>query len=243
MLTFLKISNFIWYTWMIGAEDGMSGYTHFAGLYLALCSTALMNYQSVWWNTHNTDVNPHTNVKDLPFKYSDLYAYCRNDIIFCYYKWYFLMMQFSGIPWVVGSLCFFYTDVMGENGQTFGYWMNGITGVFQITIAHHILLFVRTNNIDVTYLFWFPFSFMWLWVIGALDDVDKNSVNYMSIYTNLLRSPIFWLQTICFTGMLVIPIYFWLKWRQFFGGDPRHDFVYRAKFQASKRSEIGPTNT
>jgi len=44
MITFLKIWNFIWYAWIIGAEDGMSGYTHFGGLYLALSSVALMNF-------------------------------------------------------------------------------------------------------------------------------------------------------------------------------------------------------
>jgi len=60
--------------------------------------------------------------------------------------------------------------VKGESGQTFGFVIFGIGGIIQITLAHHIILFVVTNNIDVTYLFFFPFSFVWFWVISALED-------------------------------------------------------------------------
>ena len=113
--------------------------------------------------------------------------------------------------------------------------MNGLQETFKTTITHYILLFVLTNNFDTTYLFWFTFSTMWLWVIGALEDVDPFSAYFHSVYDELLKSNLFWLQCFMLVTLSIMPIYFWLKWRQFFGGDPRHDFVYRANFLASKK--------
>lgn len=41
-----------------------------------------------------------------------------------------------------------------------------------------------------------------------------------------------------FVTLSVMPIYAWLKWRQFFGGDPRHDIVYRANFMVAKKFKL-----
>ena len=71
--------------------------------------------------------------------------------------------------------------------------MSGLQETFKNTIVHYTLLFVLTNNIEVPYLFWVPFSVMWLWVIGALEDVDPSSAYFHSVYDELLKSNIFWL--------------------------------------------------
>ena len=136
------------------------------------------------------------------------------------------MVLFIAFPVILTQFCFLHTDVMGESGTTFGFLVVGITGTFQIVIAHHVLISVITSNFDVTYLFFLPFSFMWVWVVAWLEDGNKISTYYSSILNGFFQSYVFWLQTFLGVALMVIPIYAWLKWRQFFGGDPRYDITY-----------------
>ena len=70
-----------------------------------------------------------------------------------------------------------------------------------------------SNNIDATYLFWFPFSFMWVWVVAALADANPIEFYYQSLYVTVFKSPLFWMQILCFTFLNVIIPYAWLKYR------------------------------
>ena len=67
---------------------------------------------------------------------------------------------------------------------------------------------------------------MWVWVVAWLEDGNKISTYYSSILNGFFQSYVFWLQTFLGVALMVIPIYAWLKWRQFFGGDPRYDITY-----------------
>lgn len=115
--------------------------------------------------------------------------------------------------------------------------MLGLAGAIQITIAHHVLLFVLASNIEPLYLFFFPFSIMWVWTVAWLEDGNKLSIYYGDIYATLFKSNVFWMQILMGTMMLVMPFYAWLKWRQFFGGDPRFDLTYQKKFARERLGE------
>ena len=115
LIMFFKIWDPIWQVWVINGTNGMSCVTYLESLYYALYAVVLMNYQIVWWNTHNTDVDPIIEEKALPFRYSDLYAYCRKDFS-SYSKIYFILVVLCGIVVLVSQYCYLYTDVMGSNG-------------------------------------------------------------------------------------------------------------------------------
>ena len=158
----------------------------------------------------------------------DLYSYCRKDIL-QFYKFYFIMLIIASLPVLVIEFSFFETETsgsMGEDGRSFGYLMFGLTTVFQITAVHYMLLLSMTNNFDLPWLGFFIFGFMWVWTLAALSDANKLSPYYKSIYTVLFRKPEFWVILIASIAVGFLPIYGWLKYRQFFGGDPRHDIHY-----------------
>ena len=123
---------------------------------------------------------------------------------------------------------------MGEAGKTFGFNMVGLSSIYQVVVAHHVLLFVATNSIDPFYLLMFPFSFVWVWLVGFLEDINSMSNYHYSIYTDLFRSSVFWLQFFLGTTLMVLPFYVFLKWRQFFGGDPRHDIACKRAHLSAK---------
>ena len=143
---------------------------------------------------------------------ADLYDYCRTDI-YRFYRHYGYVIAAAAIPVFLGIYSFFSSEIMNEEGHTFGSLMAGWAGVLQITIAHHITLFIMSNNIDATYLFWFPFSFMWVWVVAALADANPIEFYYQSLYVTVFKSPLFWMQILCFTFLNVIIPYAWLKYR------------------------------
>ena len=105
-------------------------------------------------------------------------------------------------------------------------------------MVHYVQLFVMQSNFDLPWLGWFIFSFMWFWVVAALADINPISFYYKSLFTNLFAAPRFWLQSMAGIGMAMIPIYAWLKYRQFFGGDPRHDIAYKARFLQDKTKKL-----
>ena len=97
ILSFMKIWNRMWVVWVINGNNGMSAVSDIDGLFYALFAVCFMNYQFVNWNTVNTEVSPHIDENQLPFKNSDLYSYCRKDIK-QYYWWYGGMVLFIAVP-------------------------------------------------------------------------------------------------------------------------------------------------
>ena len=94
------------------------------------------------------------------------------------------------------------------------------------------------SNFDLPWLGMFIFSFMWFWVVAATVDINPLSFYYKSLYTNLFVAPRFWLQCLVGIGLAMVPIYAWLKYRQFFGGDPRHDIAYKARLLQDRTKKL-----
>jgi len=67
---------------------------------------------------------------------------------------------------------------MNEEGQAFGALIIGLILMFQVIFAHYMILITMSNNFDLPYLFFFIFGFMWVWVVGALEDVYKEGYYY-----------------------------------------------------------------
>ena len=99
--------------------------------------------------------------------------------------------------------------------------------MFQGIFVHYLLLIVMQHNFDLPWLGFFIFSSCWVFVVAELSDVNKLSVYYYSIYATLWKVPLFWMIIVGGLSFSFMPIYGWLKHRQFLGGDPRHDISYK----------------
>jgi len=91
--------------------------------------------------------------------------------------------------------------------------MQGLTQMYVIVFSHYIILFIIYCNYDVSWLIWFIFSFMWIWVVSFLQDSSEKSVYYKNVTSGLWNNPLFWLIVLFGVVVAVMPIYFWLKWR------------------------------
>lgn len=118
-----------------------------------------------------------------------------------------------------------YSGSIDIEGKSQGYFMLGITSMFVAILVHHIWLLMYTKQFHLLYIPAFIFSFMWLWVIGILEDANPLSYYYQSVYTDMLTKPVIWLQIFMGVTLSVMPIYAWTKYRQFFNGDPIHDLA------------------
>ena len=78
---------------------------------------------------------------------------------------------------------------------------------------------------------WFIFSTCWLWILAALADSNKISFYYKSLYSEVMTNWTFWLIVILGIAIAFMPVYAFTKYRQLFGGDPRHDIAYRLSYQ------------
>ena len=56
------------------------------------------------------------------------------------------------------------------------------------------------------------------------------------------KQPTFFVIMIAGIAVGFVPIYAWLKYRQFFGGDPRHDLVYQRKYRKDL-VKVSPSNS
>ena len=147
------------------------------------------------------------------------------------------MIAFCIIPVLISTYSLLDAEensAMDEDGRAFGFLMVGFTSLFQVLMIHYYQLLIMQSNFDWPWLGFFIFSIIWFWVVAALADISAFSYYYKSIFTNLFKSPLFYMQCICGIGFAMIPIYAWMKYRQFFGGDPRHDIAYKAKFHQEK---------
>ena len=123
---------------------------------------------------------------------------------------------------------------MNEQGQHFGFLLIGLTFMIKDVLVHHVVLIVLSNNIDLPWVCFFIFSLSWLFMIGAIEDANPMSKYFRSFYDVLLQQPLFWMIFLAALALAIVPIYSWLKYRQFFGGDPRYDLAYRRKVQMKK---------
>ena len=86
-------------------------------------------------------------------------------------------------------------------------------------------------NFDLMFIIFFLLSLQWVWSGALIDDSspanEYGSVYYKSLYAEIFKSPRLWLEIFAGVSIAVVPIYAWLKYRQFFGGNPMHDITYR----------------
>jgi len=94
-------------------------------------------------------------------------------------------------------------------------------------VFHHVWLLLLTSNFDLTVVIFFSFSFVWIWLIPVLEDGRPASPYYQSIYTEMFKSPVLWLNVVMGIAVQAVPIYAFFKYRQFFGGNPMHDVTYQ----------------
>ena len=81
----MKVWSLMWGNFISNVvSSGMSAQSLLFNLYYALYAVCLMNYLVVWWTTYSFDVDPRKQDKQLGFKQSDLYTYCRMDIFWYY---------------------------------------------------------------------------------------------------------------------------------------------------------------
>ena len=161
----------------MNSVNGMSAVADAYGLFYSLFAVCFMNYQICYWNTMNQDLNPYMNEKELPYSMSDLYAYCRKDIK--QFFWFYAgEIAVIGVFVIITQSCIIHMEVMGEEGHTYGFFVIGLVSVYQVVVSHHVLLFTVTNSIDPFYLLIFPFSFVWVWVVSYLEDINPMSYYY-----------------------------------------------------------------
>ena len=104
--------------------------------------------------------------------------------------------------------------------------MMGIVNCITMVFVHHWWLIFMTSNFDIMFVIFFIFSFMWIWVTPALEDSSSSSPYYASIYPNMMKSPVLWLNVFLGTAVSCAPIYAFFKYKQFFGGNPMYDLTY-----------------
>lgn len=56
--------------------------------------------------------------------------------------------------------------------------MMGVANIFTMVLFHHLWLIFMTSNFDVMFVAFFIFSFMWVWVTCALEDINEGSPYY-----------------------------------------------------------------
>ena len=96
------------------------------------------------------------------------------------------------------------------------------------------------GQVDALFVFTMIFSYVWIWLTFWLDDINAKSPYYKNIYSEMLRSPILWLNVIMAVAIMIVPCYAFFKYRQLFGGNPIFDITYRHKWLA-KRSSVVPS--
>mmetsp|Transcript_36145 Transcript_36145/g.44087 ORF Transcript_36145/g.44087 Transcript_36145/m.44087 type:complete len:140 (+) Transcript_36145:1385-1804(+) len=99
--------------------NGMSAVNDLDSLMLALFAVCFVNYYITAWQTASFDVDQRLKEKDLPFKTSDLYAYCRRDIQ-NFYRFYAYAMIFVIVPSVIVKTSLFFGEANGaidESGK------------------------------------------------------------------------------------------------------------------------------
>lgn len=79
------------------------------------------------------------------------------------------------------------SGAMNEQGQSFGGTMMGLVNMYQSIFVHYLILLVLSNNFDLPWLFWFLFSTCWVFIVAELEDINKFSYYYKSIYTTLWK--------------------------------------------------------
>lgn len=145
-----------------------------------------------------------------------------------FFRYYGYGLLFAFFPAIITRLCLLSGDLgaIGGSGQQIGHLMMGIANIFTMVIFHHLWLIFMTSNFDAMFVGFFIFSFMWVWVTSELEDIKETSPYYKSIYTEMMKSPVFWLNVILGVGATCVPIYAFFKFKQFFGGHPMYDITY-----------------
>ena len=215
----------------MNSVNGMSAVNDIKGAAFGLFPAFYMNGLILWWNACNNDIDQKiTDEGKLNFKVAHLYAYCRKDIR-SFQRYYMYVIGFSFIPTIVVAGSYFfseYSGVMRENGEAYGFDSVGMLNLIPIVISHHIVLCILVNNFDLLFFICFGLSFQFIWTIAWLDDGAPDGDYYKMLYTETFKVPLFWFQVFAGVAFSVIPIYAWLKYRQFMGGNPMHDINYQA---------------
>ena len=98
--------------------------------------------------------------------------------------------------------------------------------IIPLVIIHHIVLIILYNNFDLLFILFLLLSFQWVWSGALIDESSSENeygdVYYKSLYAEIFKSPRLWLEILAGGSIAVVPIYAWLKYRQFFGGNPMH---------------------
>ena len=229
-----KVWSRLWIVWVFNSVNGMSGVNDVYGFAFALFPAFYMTWLILCWNANNFDIDQRINdERQYGFKMADLYTYCRNDI-FNFYRYYLNVCLYSLVPVFVVCMCYFQSERVGatrENGQPYGHDSAGMINIIPLVLTHHIVLIILYNNFDIFFIMFFLLSFQWVWSGAYIDDSSPDNeygdVYYKSLYAEIFKSPRLWLEILAGVSIAVAPIYAWLKYRQFFGGNPMHDLKYR----------------
>ena len=106
VLNLYKVWNRIWSVWALNGANSMSGVTDSYGLMFALYAVVFCNFLGVWWVATNVEIDQKTDERSYWFHMSDLYSYCRKDIL-KYYHFYFVMVVWSAVPVALSSGVFY----------------------------------------------------------------------------------------------------------------------------------------
>jgi len=134
--------------WGINSVNGMSAMSNLFGLYYALFAVSMCNYLIVFWIVDSHDIDQSKDVKSLPFRVSELYAYCRSEIL-DFNRLYFYIILAALYPIVLDLICTYEKEYSGSidiEGKSQGFFMLGITSMFVVIFVHHIWLLMYTKQ-------------------------------------------------------------------------------------------------
>lgn len=126
------------------------------------------------------------------------------------------------------------TTVMGQNGKMFGWYPIGIINCFVAVFNYHAFCLIHQSNLDILWLPAYLCSLSMLFLFCYLNDQLQYGVYHLTIFTELLKSPVFWLSCLIGTATFTAPYYAFIKYKQFFWGDPITSHAYTKRSGAIK---------
>ena len=133
--------------------------------------------------------------RDFNEKIRDKYAFNSQNIKGLhdtYYKSLILALVISSVT-RVSLLSADSTGIAGLNGQDFDHLMNGVSNMLIIFFSYHVWLGFISKSFDYVYTLLFALSFSLIWFAALLDDYNEKSLYYASMYSEIFKSPVFWL--------------------------------------------------
>ena len=117
LINFLKVWGRIWTNFIFNGVNGMSGVINTYGIYTALFAIVFCNFLVVWWVVDNKDVDQSKDEKNFRYKQSDLYTYCRKDIM-QYHKFYFFVILVTILPDLLITFSFAEEEASGSMNKS-----------------------------------------------------------------------------------------------------------------------------